>query len=396
MIRKLNVHTIILPLNTPLSVILNGDFEGIIISGGPDSVFEENAPKCDPKLFETNIPILGICYGMQLMNMIYGGEVTSEPIREDGQIKIQVETDCKLFEGLGQEESVLLTHGDSIQAVPECLRVIAKSQHAISGISHNDKKQFGVQFHPEVDLTINGQTIFNNFLFDICDCDKSFNLNNRLQFQIKSIQKEVGDRKVIVLASGGVDSTVCAALLFKALDKDQVYVIHIDNGFMRQNESDNVKLALEKTFPGHHIKVLNCRDEFLNSTTVINKMESHKLCDTCNPEEKRKIIGDTFMKIITKEIKKLELNNFLLCQGTLRPDLIESASNLASSNAQTIKTHHNDTNLVRQKRKEGLIIEPLKDYHKDEVRELGLMLGLDKNMVYRHPFPGPGLAIRIL
>jgi len=396
-IRELNVDTEIMPLDTPFEKIESMGFNGIVISGGPDSVFEKTSQKCDPLIFKNeSIPVLGICYGMQLMNMLSGGMVTTESVREDGQIEIKINNEVPLFDGLEETETVLLTHGDSIKGVPDTLKVIAQSNHAISAIKDRNLEHYGVQFHPEVDLTVNGQQIFSNFLFKICNCDKSFTLENRLDSEINKIKSQVGNKKVVVLASGGVDSTVCAALLFKALSKDQVYVIHIDNGFMRLCESDNVKEALESTFPDHHIKVLDCRMDFLLSTTSINGKETRKLNDTCSPEEKRKIIGDTFMRIITKEIENLCLDDFLLCQGTLRPDLIESASKLASANAQTIKTHHNDTNLVREKRNQGLIIEPLKDYHKDEVRELGLMLGLNESMVYRHPFPGPGLAIRIL
>eukprot|EP01129_Flabellula_baltica_P006133 TRINITY_DN2269_c0_g1_i1.p1 TRINITY_DN2269_c0_g1~~TRINITY_DN2269_c0_g1_i1.p1 ORF type:complete len:620 (+),score=121.01 TRINITY_DN2269_c0_g1_i1:429-2288(+) len=395
-IRSLNCSTTLFPIDTPVSELLS--YDGVIISGGPDSVYAEGSLKCDPLLFlgDHDLPVLGICYGMQLMNFYYGGVVQKLSVREDGQTDISVDNSVALFEGLSTIERVLLTHGDSIVDVPEEIQSIASSRHAISGIKHVRKKQYGIQFHPEVDLSVNGIEMFKNFLFTICGCKASFTLENRLEEEIKELRETVGDKDVVVLVSGGVDSTVCAKLLFSALNKDNVYAIHVDTGFMRDSESDMVKLSLEDSFEGHNIKVLNCTDEFLNGKTMINGQETAKLCETTNPEEKRKIIGDTFIKIITEQIEQLGLTNFYLAQGTLRPDLIESASKLASGKADTIKTHHNDTELVRQKRDEGLILEPLKDYHKDEVREIGELLGLPHEMVWRQPFPGPGLAVRIL
>jgi len=397
-VRILNCESTILPLSTPISQMLN--YRGIIISGGPESVFKKDSPKCDPLLFlgDHQIPVLGICYGMQLMNYFYNGKVKTLDIREDGQTLIAIDNTSNIFQSLSKEELVLLTHKDSVTHLPSngTLVQIGHSKNCISAIMHKNKPQYGLQFHPEVDLTVKGQTIFKNFLFNICGCKGDFTLDSRLETEINEIKKMVGDKTVVVLASGGVDSTVCAKLLFNALGKDKVYIIHIDNGFMRHNESDLVKIALESSFDNHNVKILRCQDMFFNGQTIIDGKPTLKLCETINPEEKRKIIGDTFMKIITEEIEDLKLDNYMLVQGTLRPDLIESASKLASGSATTIKTHHNDTNLVRQKREEGLIIEPLKDYHKDEVRELGEMLGLLHEMVWRHPFPGPGLAIRII
>lgn len=394
-VRELNCDTVFFPIDTSFDLLRK--FNGVIISGGPDSVFKEGSLKCDPRLFLENndLPILGICYGMQLMNFNYGGSVERLSVREDGQTRIEIDTTIDLFNGLNAEEDVLLTHGDSVTTVPDEVIIIGRSSIAISAIKHKSKPQYGLQFHPEVDLTINGEQIFKNFI-EICGCDESFSLSNRLTIEFGNIKRVVGERDVVVLASGGVDSTVCAKLLFNALSKDRVHVIHIDNGFMRNGESDMVREALQLTFDGGSVKVIRCQDEFLNSTTDINGVKTEKLCETVNPEVKRKIIGDTFMRIITKEIESMKLKEYLLVQGTLRPDLIESASHLASSKAEVIKTHHNDTNLVRQKRAQGLILEPLKDYHKDEVRMIGKMLGLNDEMVWRQPFPGPGLAIRIL
>jgi len=394
-VRELNCETVFLPIDTSFDILK--EFSGVIISGGPDSVFRDGSLKADPRLFLENgsIPVLGICYGMQLMNFYYGGTVEKLSVREDGQTRIEIDNTVDIFTGLESEEDVLLTHGDSVTTVPDNVAVIGRSSVAISAIKHKELQQYGLQFHPEVDLTVNGRQIFKNFI-EICGCDDSFNLSSRLMVELDSIKRVVGDKHVVVLASGGVDSTVCAKLLFNALPKDHVHVIHIDNGFMRKNESQLVKAALRSTFDDDGIKVINCQDEFLNSSTEINDVKTERLCETVNPEVKRKIIGDTFMRIISKEIESMQLKDYLLVQGTLRPDLIESASALASSKADVIKTHHNDTNIVRQKRAQGLILEPLKDYHKDEVRMIGKMLGLSDDMVWRQPFPGPGLAIRIL
>jgi GMP synthase (glutamine-hydrolysing) len=394
-VRELDCETMFLPIDTSFDLLK--EFNGVIISGGPDSVFKDDSIKCDSRLFLGNesLPVLGICYGMQLMNFYYGGEVKRLSVREDGQTKITIDNTIDIFTGLNSEEEVLLTHGDSVTTVPNDVIVIGRSSVAISAIKHNRLQQYGLQFHPEVDLTVNGRRIFKNFI-EICGCDDSFNLSNRLMTELDSIKRVVGDKHVVVLASGGVDSTVCAKLLFNALPKEYVHVIHIDNGFMRMNESEMVKISLKSAFDDETVKVIRCQEEFLNASTDISGVRTERLCETVNPEVKRKIIGDTFMRIITKEIENLQLKDYLLVQGTLRPDLIESASHLASSKADVIKTHHNDTNIVRQKRAQGLILEPLKDYHKDEVRMIGKSLGLSDEMVWRQPFPGPGLAIRIL
>lgn len=392
-VRELKCECEILPLNTPASII-RSSYQGIIISGGPNSFQDKNAPVCDPSLIELDIPILGICYGMQWLNIIYGGKVESGSIREDGQIEIEIDSTNLLFDGLDKREKVLLTHGDSCQDLPEELQVIGRSPNHIASLKHKKKPFYGVQFHPEVDLTVNGKKILENFLLKVCKFSGSFKIEDRLTKAIEEIQAQVLEKDVVVLASGGVDSTVCCALLYKALGVEKVHAIHINNGFMRMNEDVLVKEALEKI--GFQLKVIDASQAFYNGVTNINSQQTAALNTIINPEEKRKIIGDTFMKVIMKEIESLGLKHFILAQGTLRPDLIESASHLASSKADIIKTHHNDTALVREKRKEGLIIEPLKDYHKDEVRQLGRLLGLPEQLVARHPFPGPGLAIRIL
>ncbi|KAH7692961.1 GMP synthase, partial [Aphelenchoides avenae] len=262
-------------------------------------------------------------------------------------------------------------------------------------IGNTEKNIYGVQFHPEVDLTENGQKMIVNFLRKIAGIKGNYTMHNREHLCIREIQETVGDKNVLVMVSGGVDSTVCAALLNKALGPERVVAIHIDNGFMRLHESTNVIKSLEAV--GLKVQRFNCVDEFLNARYTYGEIETPPLRKVVQPEQKRMIIGDTFIRCKDQIMEKLGLNtDMFFAQGTLRPDLIESASSLASSHAEIIKTHHNDTALVRELRSLGKVIEPLKDFHKDEVRELGRTLGLPESIVNRHPFPGPGLAIRIL
>lgn len=404
-VRELKVECLLLPLNTSVDTLKEKGVRGVIISGSPGSVNSTQALAYDPALFSCGLPVLGICYGLQLIVKHFGGRVAKKNAREDGQFNIKVVPGCLLFDGLASEQAVLLTHGDSIEVVPEELEVTGKSGGLVAAVQHKDRPIFGVQFHPEVDLTTNGTAMLKNFLYQSCKCSGSFTLESREGACIQYIRSKVGQSKVLSLVSGGVDSAVCTALLHAALGPESVIALHVDTGFMRKEESHIVKSSLENI--GIHPHVIKAAVRFSTGTAIISSCDDEGMLQhhvtmplhtVVNPEEKRKIIGDTFIKVANEAMMDLDLeaDQIFLAQGTLRPDLIESASALASSNAQVIKTHHNDTELVRKLRALGRVVEPLMDFHKDEVRVLGEALGLPKELVNRHPFPGPGLAIRVI
>ena len=382
-VRNLQVRSELLPLDTPYNKL--DEYAAFIISGGPESVYADGAPHPDKRLWQSGKPILGICYGMQLMNQAFGGGVARRSTREDGHFAIQVDSKDLLFDGLASTQNVLMSHGDSIARVAEGFHVTASSGDIVAAISQPEKKLYGVQFHPEVDLTENGRQMLSNFLFKVAGLEADYSLGDKIDEATAYIRNSTGDRQVILFASGGVDSTVCAALLGRALPKSQIHVVHVDTGFMRYRESAAVKKALAAA--DVDMLVIDARATFQK---LLRKV--------ADPETKRRIIGDTFMQVREEALQKLGLDadKTVLVQGTLRPDLIESASHLASSRAAVIKTHHNDTRLVRELRDSGHVVEPLRELHKDEVREVGQELELPDDLVWRQPFPGPGLAVRLL
>ncbi len=391
-IRELGVKTEIFPINVEPKQ-LDG-CGGVILSGGPESIWHENALKPNKNLFELQIPFLGICYGMHVINMTFGGIVSPSVKKEFGDWSIDIDNSCPLFNGLSNKEHVLMSHGDSIMKVAEGFEVCGTSEGVVAAMYNKNRNIYGVQFHPEVDLTVNGVAMFENFLRKICKFKEVYSLEDRIEASINEIKEKVGDNDVMVLVSGGVDSAVTAALLLKALDNDKIFAIHIDHGFMRKNESDLICENLKK-LGLKNLKRINAKEHFFNATATIDGKQTDKLTTLTDPEEKRNAIGTAFISVLQNNVL-LDLDKTFLAQGTLRPDLIESGNPIVSVYAHKIKTHHNDVDIIRRAREKGLIIETNKDWHKDEVRQVGRLLGLDEEVTKRQPFPGPGLAVRLL
>lgn len=402
-VRWNNVESDIYPIESSIKEIWY-DVEAIIVSGWPESVNEKWAPKIDQSILDSGLPILWICYGFQLLNHLSGWTVEKWGLREDWKVKINiVKEDSLLFDWLNKEQEVLMAHGDSIteDTVGDNLDVSAISENwLVAAIENIKKKYYWVQFHPETDLTENWNKMISNFL-DIAKIERDYTMENREKQAIDYIKETVWDKKVLCLVSWWVDSTVLAVLLAKALPPEQIVAVHVDNGFMRFEESEKVERELKEVWID--LKIIKGVDIFLNATTIIKGQEVWPLNKVINPEHKRKIIWDTFMKVSDEEIKKIcdenwwNIEDFVIAQWTLRTDLIESGSKEVSKKAATIKTHHNDTEKVREKRENWEIIEPLKTYYKDEVRKLGSeSLGIDEKFVWRQPFPWPGSAIRII
>ena len=350
---------------------------GIVLTGGPNSVYGENAPTCDKALFELGIPILGICYGMQLMAYKLGGEVISCNVSEYGKIDTEITGDCVLFDGMDKKQVALMSHTDYVKIVPTGFKAVAKTKDCPTAAMANDaKKLYAVQFHPEVQHTENGKEMLKNFVFGVCGATGDYTMEGYIEEQIKAVRETVGNETVILGLSGGVDSSVVAALLSKAIGS-QLVCIFVDHGLMRKNEGDDVEAAF-KPFDLRFIRV-NAKDRFLE-----------KLKGVTDPETKRKIIGAEFIKVFEDESKKFGNVKFL-AQGTIYPDVIESGA----KNSANIKSHHNVGGLPKNMSFTTLV-EPLRGLFKDEVRQIGKKLGLPDKLVYRQPFPGPGLAVRII
>lgn len=394
-VRELGVKSDIFPINVKAEKLK--DYKSIILSGGPNSISNDERLKFDERIFELGKPILGICYGMQLMSDYYKGVIDNNVVKEYGQNEIWIDNTVPIFKDMSEKQKVLMSHGDTVKIAPEVFKIIGKSGEAIAAIGNVDKKMYGLQFHPEVDLTVEGTKILENFIRIVAKYQDVYALDDRIETSIKMIKEKVKDNKVVVLVSGGVDSAVTAALLTKALNPENVYAIHIDSGFMRKNESDIICENLKKLGLKNLIRE-NAKDYFFNTVVEIDGKKIGPLVDTVDPETKRQIIGELFIKVANNVIERLGLDpeNTFIAQGTLRPDLIESGNPDISGFAHKIKTHHNDVEIVRKARKKGLIVETNSDWHKDEVRKVARMLGLEESIASRQPFPGPGLAIRLI
>jgi GMP synthase (glutamine-hydrolysing) len=378
-IREKGVFAEIHPFSITIEKILEINPKGIILSGGPASVYEMNSPHPHKEIFTLSIPILGICYGLQLITHYFGGVVDKAAKREFGRSNFQITKFNPIFEGIPKEFVVWMSHGDKIEEIPPGFEILGVTQNAISAIANEDRKIYGLQFHPEVHHTEFGDKILENFVRKICDCKELWNTKSFIETQIENIKKTVPDDEEVILAlSGGVDSTVCAVLLHKALG-NRLHCIHIDTGLMRYKESETIVELFKQNF-NIPITLINAEELFLKNLEEVE-----------DPEEKRKIIGKTFIEVLEKEAKKFT-NAKWLAQGTLYPDVIESTK--VKGPSATIKSHHNVGGLPEKMNLK--IIEPFRELFKDEVRKVGIELGVPQWFIERHPFPGPGLAIRII
>jgi GMP synthase (glutamine-hydrolysing) len=397
-IRELGVYSEVIPGDTPLteSFLAGETFKGVrgvILSGSPESVYSSEGPVPDKKIYELGLPLLGICYGLQRMTHDHGGSVEPLPKREYGGVGVTI----KIPAGLPAHAAAFLTpiqgsftswmsHGDTLTKLAPGFQEVGASETGYPAVViHESKSWFGLQFHPEVTHCERGIEILSAFTFGVCACTKSWTMEHYVEEVRASLAAGVGSNPVLLLISGGVDSTVAGALLLKTLDPEKVHLMYMDTGLMRKDETKTVKLALEK-LGAKHLHIVYCEDEFLSALQGLEE-----------PEAKRKAIGDLFITIQEREVGRLGLpENYFLAQGTLYTDLIESGKGVGKK-AHLIKSHHNvGSPLVDAKRKAGRIIEPLDKLYKDEVRALGRILGVDEDVVRRHPFPGPGLAVRIL
>jgi GMP synthase (glutamine-hydrolysing) len=384
-IREAGVYTEILPAEAPLEGELREATKGIIFSGSPYSVSDERPLWPDPSMWSAGVPILGICYGAHVLIEQAGGKVTSLPTREYGRARVSSREASPLLEGIPDGFVSWMSHGDSIDALGEGFSVAAESENGlIAAVQAPGLSRYGLQFHPEVSHCEYGRELLENFALRICGAERGWSMRRYIEEEGEEIRKRVGGRRVLLLISGGVDSTVTAALLLQSLPPEQVHLLHIDTGLMRKDESGRVVKDLE-ALGAQHFHFVDASREFLEA-----------LAGQEDPEKKREIIGDLFIRVQEREVERLGIGDAFMAQGTLYTDLIESGKGVGQK-AQVIKSHHNVRSpLVEEKRSRGLIVEPLQHLYKDEVRELGGQLGISAELVHRHPFPGPGLAVRIL
>jgi GMP synthase (glutamine-hydrolysing) len=379
-VREKGVYSELVRPDIPADELRKMNAKGLILSGGPSSVYEAKAPRCDPHIFDLGVPILGICYGMQIGAQILGGQVKPAKAREYGRAKLHVVHSDALVTGLPEETTVWMSHGDQVHELPDDFIALATTPTCpYAAARHKHRPFYGVQFHPEVTHTPRGEQVFQNFLYEICHCAGTWTMGSFIERTVRHVREQVNSGKVICGLSGGVDSSVVAALLHKAIGP-QLVCIFVDNGLLRKNE----RQLVETTFRDHFkidLRVQDATEQFLTG-----------LAGVTDPQQKRKIIGREFIEAFKREAKAIEGAEFL-AQGTLYPDVIESGHGYAGT-AANIKLHHNVGGLPEQLGFE--LVEPLRDLFKDEVRKVGEALGLPEKIVWRHPFPGPGLAVRIL
>ena len=375
-VRRMHVYSIVEPASTPIEKIKEIDPIGIIFTGGPNSVYLDDSPKCDNALFDLGIPVLGICYGMQYIAHSFGGKVEAGKVREYGPTNVHIGTSA-IFNGLDKDEIMLMSHTDYVSRVPDGFVTTATTDDCpCVAIENSARRIYGVQFHPEVERSIHGEKVLENFVINVCKATRDYSLDDYIDTQIKLIREKVGDKKVLLGLSGGVDSSVVAALISKAIP-DQLLCVYVDHGFMRKDETKQIKEAFAPL--PLKLQVVDASQNFLS-----------KIAGVTDPERKRKIIGEEFVKTFA-EVANSQKGYDFLAQGTIYPDVIESGAN----NSANIKSHHNVGGLPKDLPFTGLV-EPLRGLFKDEVRAIGKKLGLPDYLVNRQPFPGPGLAIRTI
>ncbi len=379
-VRENNVYCQVEPADISIEKIREMNPVGIILSGGPSSVYEENSPTIDPQIFKLGVPVLGICYGMHFMVHALGGTIEGADKREYGFAELVIKDKAPLFKDMDDKFQCWMSHGDSAKKLPEGFVITASTDNTeIAAIANHDKKFYGLQLHPEVEHSVNGALMIRHFLFDVCGCEQNWTMKSFSDGAIAQIKDAVGDKKVIMGLSGGVDSSVAATLIHKAVGKN-LHCIFVDNGLLRHREKEQLEESLTANLD-MNIKFVDAREKFLTA-----------LAGVTDPEQKRKIIGKIFIDVFDAEAKKIEGAEFL-GQGTLYPDIIESKSAFGGPTS-IIKSHHNVGGLPEEMNLK--LIEPLQLLFKDEVRKLGLELGINEDLIWRQPFPGPGLAIRIM